>query len=70
VLSGRVFGHAHTSRRSSRCKRQKHSYSHIFGGLATLTSSIPPALSPLLAATNHFWLEACSSHLVRFSLEL
>ena len=28
-------------RRSSRCKRRKHSYSHIFGGLDTRTSSIP-----------------------------
>ena len=37
----RVFGHTHTSRRSSRCKRRKHSYSHIFGGLTTRTSSIP-----------------------------
>ena len=39
--SGSVFGHAHTSRRSSRCERRKHSYSHIFGGLTTRTSSIP-----------------------------
>ena len=41
IAAGRVFGDAHTSRRSSRCERQKHSYSHIFGGLTTRTSSIP-----------------------------
>jgi hypothetical protein len=39
--SGSVFGHAHTSRRSSRCERRKHSHTHIFGGLTTRTSSIP-----------------------------
>ena len=41
IAAGRVFGHAHTSRRSSRCERRKHRYSHIFGGLTTRTSSIP-----------------------------